>query len=53
MKAATTLVYGDLTVEEFIENVETEAARVRASDDWEHPGCTAENLGLVPRTLGS
>ena len=43
------LVYGDLTVEEFIENVETEAARVRASDDWEHPGCTAENLGLVPR----
>ena len=43
------LVYGDLTVEEFIENLETEAARLRASDDWEDPGCTAENLGLVPR----
>ena len=43
------LVYGTLTVEEFVENLETEAARLRASDDWQHPGCTAENLGLVPR----
>ena len=43
------LVYGDLTVEEFVENLETEAGRLRASDDWVFPGCTAENLGLVPR----
>ena len=43
------LVYGDLTVAEFIDNLETEAARVRASDDWVYPACTAENLGLLPR----